>query len=116
MKTIYKIDLFLLIYIIVIENSIVNILLSSPSSIHWGYACDRIFDKGLRQAPMLQCSLYFLKIFYILIMLPVTNVFNYFYWENIQKYADAKFKETGVKNLSMPLLIPEHLLNKEKDM
>ena len=37
-------------YIIVIKNSIVNILvnilLSSPSSIHWGYACDRIFDKG----------------------------------------------------------------------
>ena len=29
----------------------------------------------LRQVPMLQCSLYFLKIFYILIMLPVTNVF-----------------------------------------
>lgn len=41
--------------------------------------------------------------------------YGYALWENIQKYADAKFKETGVKNLSMPLLIPEHLLNKEKD-
>ena len=36
-------------------------------------------------------------------------------WENIQKYADARFKEHGVKNLSMPVLIPENLLNKEKD-
>ena len=37
------------------------------------------------------------------------------YMENIQKYADEKFKEHGVKNISMPVLIPESLLNKEKD-
>lgn len=36
-------------------------------------------------------------------------------WEGIQKYADGKFKEHQVKNLSMPVLIPESLLNKEKD-
>ena len=36
-------------------------------------------------------------------------------WENIQNYADKKFKEQGVKNVSMPVLIPESLLQKEKD-
>lgn len=36
-------------------------------------------------------------------------------WEGIQKYADGKFKEHQVKNLSMPVLIPESLLNKEKE-
>ena len=41
--------------------------------------------------------------------------YGYAIWENIQKYADAKFKKQGVENLSMPLLIPENLLNKEKD-
>ena len=41
--------------------------------------------------------------------------YGYAIWENIQKYADAKFKEHGVENLSMPLLIPESLLNKEKE-
>ena len=41
--------------------------------------------------------------------------YGYAIWENIQKYADEKFKKTGVKNLSMPVLIPENLLNKEKD-
>lgn len=41
--------------------------------------------------------------------------YGYAIWENIQKYADAKFKEHGVKNLSMPVLIPENLLNKEKE-
>ena len=35
-------------------------------------------------------------------------------WENIQKYVDEKFKKHGVKNISMPILIPEKLLNKEK--
>ena len=39
----------------------------------------------------------------------------YAIWENIQKYADKRFKERGVKNISMPVLIPEGLLNKEKD-
>ena len=41
--------------------------------------------------------------------------YGYAIWENIQKYTDAKFKEHGVQNVSMPLLIPENLLNKEKD-
>ena len=41
--------------------------------------------------------------------------YGYAIWENIQKYADEKFKEHGVENLSMPVLIPEGLLNKEKD-
>ena len=41
--------------------------------------------------------------------------YGYAIWENIQKYADKKFKEHGVKNLSMPVLIPENLLQKEKD-
>lgn len=41
--------------------------------------------------------------------------YGYEIWENIQKYADKKFKEHGVKNVSMPVLIPESLLNKEKD-
>lgn len=41
--------------------------------------------------------------------------YGYEIWENIQKYADNKFKEYGVKNISMPALIPESLLNKEKD-
>lgn len=41
--------------------------------------------------------------------------YGYAIWENIQKYADKKFKEVGVKNLYLPILIPETLLNKEKD-
>lgn len=41
--------------------------------------------------------------------------YGYAIWENIQNYADKKFKEHGVKNVSMPVLIPENLLNKEKD-
>ena len=36
-------------------------------------------------------------------------------WENIQKSLDAKFKATGHENVAMPLLIPESLLQKEKD-
>ena len=41
--------------------------------------------------------------------------YGYEIWENIQKYADELFKKNGVKNMSMPLLIPESLLNKEKE-
>jgi prolyl-tRNA synthetase len=36
-------------------------------------------------------------------------------WENIRDYLDARFKELGHENVSMPLFIPESLLNKEKD-
>ena len=41
--------------------------------------------------------------------------YGYAIWENIQAYADAKFKEVGVTNLYMPVLIPESMLEKEKD-
>ena len=41
--------------------------------------------------------------------------YGYAIWENIQKYADELFKKNGVKNISMPVLIPESLLNKEKE-
>ena len=41
--------------------------------------------------------------------------YGYAIWENIQNYADKRFKENGVKNVSMPVLIPETLLNKEKE-
>ncbi len=36
-------------------------------------------------------------------------------WENIQRLMDTRFKETGHENVAMPLLIPESLLQKEKD-
>ncbi|MCR4744579.1 MAG: proline--tRNA ligase, partial [Lachnospiraceae bacterium] len=39
----------------------------------------------------------------------------YALWENIQRELDARFKATGVQNVYMPLLIPESLLQKEKD-
>ena len=39
----------------------------------------------------------------------------YAIWENIQKVLDKKFKETGVENVYMPMLIPESPLQKEKD-
>ena len=41
--------------------------------------------------------------------------YGYAIWENIQKYADQKFKETGVENIYLPVLIPESLLQVEKD-
>ena len=31
----------------------------------------------------------------------------YAIWENIQKQLDARFKETGVENVYLPMLIPE---------
>ncbi len=39
----------------------------------------------------------------------------YAIWENIQADLDRRFKETGVENVSLPLLIPESLLEKESD-
>ena len=36
-------------------------------------------------------------------------------WENIQAVLDRMFKDLGHENVSMPLLIPESLLQKEKD-
>ncbi len=39
----------------------------------------------------------------------------YAIWENIQNALDKRFKETGVENVYLPMLIPESLLQKEKD-
>ncbi len=45
----------------------------------------------------------------------ILRPYGYAIWENIQNILDKKFKETGHDNVSMPLLIPESLLQKEKD-
>lgn len=39
----------------------------------------------------------------------------YAIWENIQANLDKRFKETGVENVYLPVLIPESLLQKESD-
>ena len=41
--------------------------------------------------------------------------YGYAIWENIQKYTDDLFKKAGVENVYLPVLIPESLLQKEKD-
>jgi len=41
--------------------------------------------------------------------------YGYAIWENIQAVLDRMFKEKGHENVYMPLLIPESLLQKEKD-
>ena len=45
----------------------------------------------------------------------IIRPYGYAIWENIQKILDAKFKETGVENVYMPMFIPESLLTKEKE-
>ncbi len=45
----------------------------------------------------------------------ILRPYGYAIWENIQKELDARFKATGHVNVSMPMLIPESLLQKEKD-
>jgi len=45
----------------------------------------------------------------------VIRPYGYALWENIQKAFDDQFKATGHENVSMPILIPESLLQKEKD-
>ncbi len=50
-----------------------------------------------------------LKGFYIL------RPYGYAIWERISNELDRRFKETSHENVSMPLLIPESLLQKEKD-
>src|SRR5574344_2179423 len=37
-------------------------------------------------------------------------------WERIQEVMDKKFKETGHRNVQMPMLIPENLLKKESEL
>ena len=39
----------------------------------------------------------------------------YAIWERIREHLDRRFKETGVQNVYLPLIIPESLLQKEKD-
>ena len=41
--------------------------------------------------------------------------YGYAIWENIQSGLDAEFKKTGHENVYLPMLIPESLLQKEKD-
>lgn len=45
----------------------------------------------------------------------IIRPYGYALWENIQKYLDSKFKETGHENVYMPMFVPESLLQKEKD-
>ena len=45
----------------------------------------------------------------------ILRPYAYALWENIQAVLDARFKDLGHENVSMPLLIPESLLQKEKD-
>ena len=40
----------------------------------------------------------------------------YALWEEIQKALDIKFKETGHRNVYMPMLIPENLMRKEGEL
>lgn len=40
----------------------------------------------------------------------------YAIWENIRNILDKKFKETGHRNICMPLLIPENLMKKEGEL
>ncbi len=41
--------------------------------------------------------------------------YGYAIWENIKNYLDKEFKRTGHDNVYMPVLIPESLLQKEKE-
>ena len=45
----------------------------------------------------------------------ILRPYGYAIWENIQKILDEMFKRDGHENVSMPMLIPESLLQKEKD-
>lgn len=45
----------------------------------------------------------------------VIEPYGYAIWENIHDILDRRFKELGHQNVSMPLFIPESLLQKEKD-
>ena len=45
----------------------------------------------------------------------ILRPYGYAIWENIMHNLDARFKATGHENVAMPMLIPESLLQKEKD-
>ena len=45
----------------------------------------------------------------------ILRPYGYAIWENIMNLMDAEFKKTGHENVAMPVLIPESLLQREKD-
>ena len=45
----------------------------------------------------------------------IPPAYGYAIWENFQKILDEKFKKTRHENVYLPMLIPESLLQKEKD-
>ncbi len=45
----------------------------------------------------------------------ILRPYGYAIWENIRRILDGMFKKTGHENVYMPMLIPESLLQKEKD-
>ena len=45
----------------------------------------------------------------------IIRPYGYAIWENIQHILDGMFKATGHQNVYMPMIIPESLLQKEKD-
>ena len=45
----------------------------------------------------------------------ILRPYGYAIWENIQRIMDGEFKKTGHENVYLPMLIPESLLQKEKD-
>ena len=45
----------------------------------------------------------------------ILRPYGYAIWENIQQTLDAEFKKLGHENVYLPMLIPESLLQKEKD-
>ena len=45
----------------------------------------------------------------------ILRPYGYAIWENMQAVLDRRFKELGHENVYMPMLIPESLLEKEKD-
>ncbi len=45
----------------------------------------------------------------------IMRPYGYAIWENIQNVLDKEFKKQGTQNVYMPMLIPESLLQKEKD-
>lgn len=45
----------------------------------------------------------------------ILRPYGYAIWENIMHQQDTRYKELGHENVAMPMLIPESLLQKEKD-
>ena len=45
----------------------------------------------------------------------VIRPYGYAIWEEMQKYLDRRFKETGHQNAAFPLLIPQSFLQREKE-